>query len=202
MPEPFRMLAHPRMVGRALDREIDRDLQPQASGRRYEVIEIVQRRQAQARSPYGRRLRCRSPTDCRDCQEAESACCWAPCDAYGRSDGWARGKRCRIPGRGSRAAGAPPPAASRHVPGRPLASAGTSRTRRRNAPMAGQPSPPVAADTRWRSNARPIAPSGRATADPRQSRPHRAARQARATARARRQSPFGPGLRRGARRTR
>src|SRR5271169_1368275 len=42
MPEPFRMLARPRMVGRALDREVDRDLQSQPPGRRYEVIEIVQ----------------------------------------------------------------------------------------------------------------------------------------------------------------
>ena len=36
------MLARPRMVGRALDREVDRDLQSQPPGRRYEVIEIVQ----------------------------------------------------------------------------------------------------------------------------------------------------------------
>src|SRR5207247_7578041 len=41
--EPLRMLAHPGMVGRGLDREVERDLQPAAFGLLREVIEVVER---------------------------------------------------------------------------------------------------------------------------------------------------------------
>ena len=43
MPEPFRMLAHPGMIRRALIREVERDLEPVAARRRDEMIEVVER---------------------------------------------------------------------------------------------------------------------------------------------------------------
>ena len=41
--EPVRMLLQPRMIGRALDREVERDLQPVLARRRDEAAEIVER---------------------------------------------------------------------------------------------------------------------------------------------------------------
>src|SRR6185437_8881494 len=43
MTEPFRMLAHPGMVRRTLDREVESDLQSKAIRRGDEMIEIVER---------------------------------------------------------------------------------------------------------------------------------------------------------------
>ena len=43
MLEPLGMLFHPRMIGRALDGEIERDLDAQRVGRRDEVVEVVER---------------------------------------------------------------------------------------------------------------------------------------------------------------
>src|SRR5260370_39518098 len=43
MMDPLRMLANPRMVGRALDREIERNFDSEPIGRRVEAIEIAER---------------------------------------------------------------------------------------------------------------------------------------------------------------
>src|SRR5437867_10479061 len=42
MPEPFRMFMHPRMIRRALPREIDRDLEAEALGFAAEPFEILE----------------------------------------------------------------------------------------------------------------------------------------------------------------
>ena len=66
MPEPFRMLAHPRMIRRRLERDVERDVAARGARRADEPIEVVERSEARLDGGVAAVASDRSPTGCRD----------------------------------------------------------------------------------------------------------------------------------------
>ncbi len=91
------MLAHPGMVGRALEGEVERDLEP-VRGRAARPAGRS-RRTCRGRdgSPCGRPPRRRSPTGSRRRRPGRQGRCSGPCGRRGRSDGSAAGTGRRSP---------------------------------------------------------------------------------------------------------
>ncbi len=103
--EPLRVLAHPRVIRRALDREVERDLDPQALRGLHEAAEVLERAELRVHRGVAALGRRRWPTGCPDRRGPRPARCPGPCARCGRWDGSAAGRRRRSPCAGSRAAG-------------------------------------------------------------------------------------------------
>ena len=89
------MLGHPRVVGRALEGDVQRQLDArsrQAAAR----LSTSRARRCKAGCPRGGR---RWPTGCRRRRARPRPCCCGPCGGRGRSGGSAAGRRRRSPGR-------------------------------------------------------------------------------------------------------
>ncbi len=136
--EPFRMLLDPGMVGRALDGEVERDLQPvlvRGRDQPREILEACRARDGCASWPPSVGADGIGAAGIvRAGGQAVVAC---PCGWCGRSDGSAGSRARRSRGRARRAARA---ITSSKVPCRSgvvaHASAGTARTRREARPLA------------------------------------------------------------------
>ena len=89
--EPVGMLAQPGMVGRALDREVERDRDAELGRAGSQARELRRAAEVgmQRRVPAG--LARRSPTGCPGRSAARSARCCGPCDAS-RPIGWTGGR--------------------------------------------------------------------------------------------------------------
>ncbi len=106
MFEPIRMLLHPGMVGRALNREVQGDLVPDSARHPHEMVKVGQAFPVRAPPPCSRPPRFQSPTGCQRCHCRHREYCWVPCDGSLRSDGWAEGRPRRSPYPALRAAAA------------------------------------------------------------------------------------------------
>ena len=107
VPEPFGMLPHPRMIGRALPCEVERDLEAEALGLGDETRRSPRASPGRVRRPCVHLRPIRSPTGCRDRRARRRARCSGPFESCGRSDGSAAGRRTSNPisaMRGSRVA--------------------------------------------------------------------------------------------------
>ena len=63
--EPLRVRGHPRVVGRALQGEVERDLEAELAGPGHERVEVLEACRGRGGSRRGRRPCCRSPTGSR-----------------------------------------------------------------------------------------------------------------------------------------
>ena len=95
--EPLGMLAHPRVIGRALDREVERDLHAELRGAAHEAVEVVERAELGVDGVVAALGAADRPRAARIAGPRASACCSAPCGGRGRSGGWAAGRRRRSP---------------------------------------------------------------------------------------------------------
>ena len=125
--EPLRMLGQPRVVGRALDREVERDLEPELLRGRARAGRSRRACRARDGSRRGRPPPSRSPTGCRGRPAARAACCCAPCARSRRSGGSAASRRRRSRARRARGSTCSTPGEAART------SAGRARTRRRSA---------------------------------------------------------------------
>ena len=86
--KPLGVLGQPRVVGRALDREVDRDVDARARSRCARAPRSPPACPGRDGRPRGRRRPSgRSPTGCRGRPGARSARCWRPCGWSRRSGG-------------------------------------------------------------------------------------------------------------------
>ena len=97
--EPLPVLAGPRMIRCALQRQVQGHLHAQIACRGDEVVEVVDGAQARDEWRRGRPRRCRSPTAIRRLRERRWESCCGPCDVPCRSGGSAAGTRRRTPSR-------------------------------------------------------------------------------------------------------
>ena len=171
--EPLRVLDEPRVVRRALDREVERQIEPELARTLDEPIEVGERSELGVHGGVAAPVGADRPRAARIARRRRSGSCSGPCDGYGRSDGWAAGRRRRS--RARRAAAAP----RRHRRSR-RTIAGTARTRRRTAPApvrrraraaAQAPVPRAAPRHRPRRGRGRAPPRGSATAARRGARP-------------------------------
>ena len=93
------MLAHLGVVGRALERDVERDLEAVLGRLRDQVGESLRACRARAGWRCGRPPRRRWPTGCRHRRARRPARCSCPCAARGRSDGSAGSTARRSPAR-------------------------------------------------------------------------------------------------------
>ena len=89
------MLRHPRMIGRALEGDVERQLEPALVTGGGELVHVVERAEIGVRRRGGRRC----PTGCRRRRARPRRCCCGPCGGRRRSDGSAGGRARRSPGR-------------------------------------------------------------------------------------------------------
>ena len=93
--EPLRVLLQPRVVGRALDREVERDLEPELARRGDEAVEVLDRPELRVDRGVAAVLVADRPRAARVAPARPSARCSAPCGSSGRSGGSAGGRRRR-----------------------------------------------------------------------------------------------------------
>ena len=141
--EPLPVVLGPRMVGSALQRQVEGHLQAQIRSGGDEVVEVLDGAQLGVHGVVATRLRCRSPRVTRRHPARRSRCCCGPCGVPRRSGGSAAGRRRRNPSLRPAAAPWRPwrrcrARARRRCPA-PRWTGETTRTRRRSAPAAGPP---------------------------------------------------------------
>ena len=96
--EPLGVLGQPRVVGAALDGEVQRDVDAVVAGDRDEAVEVRRSCRARGGSRRGRRGRGgRSPTASRGRRGRRPARCWRPCGWSRRSGGSAAGRATSKP---------------------------------------------------------------------------------------------------------
>ena len=95
--EPLRMLAHVRMVGRALERDVERELEPELAGAGDEPPEILERAELRVQRLVAAFGGADGPRAADVLGRRPRACCCGPCAARGRSGGSAAGRARRSP---------------------------------------------------------------------------------------------------------
>ena len=98
--EPFRMLLDPGMVGRAVDREVDRDLEPVGVGRLDQRRKILEAAEVRMQRVMPARLAADGIGRARIVRRRRRACCCGPCGWSCRSDGSAGSTARRSPALG------------------------------------------------------------------------------------------------------
>ena len=138
--EPLRMLGQPRVIGRALDGEVERDLESCRLRRGDHGVEVVRACRARGSARRDRPPSTRSPRASRRRRAPRARRCSAPCGSSRRSGAPAGGRRRRS--RARRAAAAPP-----RRRGSRRRSGERARTRSRSGPARGRRRPRALADS-------------------------------------------------------
>ncbi len=144
--EPLRVLLHPRVIGRGLQGQVQRDLHAELAGPAHERVEVLERAQVRVDRVVAAVRRSRSPTASRGRSRWPPACCSGPSGTWCRSGAPAAGtpRRSPCPPRRSAAwprCGTSPRPAGAGLPGRPgrPRTGGRTHTRSRTGPVPGRP---------------------------------------------------------------
>ena len=116
--EPLRVLRQPRVVGRALDREVERDLEPELARARDQAVEVVERAELGVDRVWPPSVGADRPRAARIARRRRSACCSGPCVRSGRSGGSAAGRRRRSRARRARGSTSSTPSKPPHERGK------------------------------------------------------------------------------------
>ena len=113
--KPARVRTHPRMVGRALQRDVERELDTVSRRMWTPTRENLAACRARDESRCAHLRCCQSPKGCRHLPDQPPASCSYLCDARDRSDGWAADTTRRTPPQRAVAPGLASAGEGRHV---------------------------------------------------------------------------------------